>query len=362
MRLPTLGAPDRIDQDAATALIRDAIERGVNYIDTAWFYHGAGMFKEGQGEPAVGLALSGGWRDRVLLATKLPQQIVQTRDDMDRFLERQLERLRTDRIDYYLVHALNGPAWDRMLALGLLEFLESARRRGLIRHPAFSFHGEPGDFIRIVDAWDQWAFAQIQYNYMDVHYQAGIEGLRHAAAKGLGVVVMEPLKGGRLADRAPEPLQAVFRARPEGWSPAEWALRFVWNESGVSTLLSGMNSASQLDENIRVAESSGPGMLSPAHIEVYEAARTALRARMKADCTACGYCQPCPSGVEIPKNLAALNNAAMWETSNGFITGYDRVQGKPDVCTECGACEDACPQGLPIRRLLKETKAAFAAP
>lgn len=362
MRLPTLGAPDRIDQSASTALIRDAIEKGVNYIDTAWFYHGAGMFQAGQGEPAVGLALSDGYRDRVMLATKLPQQIVKTRDDMDRFLAAQLDRLKTDRLDYYLVHALNGPAWDKMLALGLLEFLESARSRGLIRHAAFSFHGEAADFIRIVDGYDKWAFAQIQYNYIDIHHQAGIAGLRHAASKGLGVVVMEPLKGGRLGDRAPEPLQAVFRARPEGWSPAEWGLRFVWNEPGVSMLLSGMNSASQLDENLRVADAAGPGHLSPDQIEVYESARAALRARIKADCTACGYCQPCPFGVEIPQSLAALNNAAMWDSNNGFLTGYDRVKGKPDACTECGACEDACPQGLPIRRLLKETKTVFAAP
>jgi len=359
MRLPTLGAPDRIDEAAAAKLLRDAIEAGVNYIDTAWFYHSAVSMAAGESEPFVGRALSGEWRERIHLATKLPQQLVKTREDMDDFLARQLERLQTEHIDFYLVHGLNGESWNRMRDLGVREFLDTARKRGLIRHAAFSFHGAKEDFPRIIDEYDGWAFGQIQYNYVDTEYQAGISGLRYASGKGLGVVVMEPLKGGRLANKLPPEMKAVFDGLPEGGSPAEWALRFVWNEPGVSLLLSGMNDASQLEENLRIAESAGPGELDPDSLEVYDAARRAMRSRMKADCSACRYCQPCPQGVEIPEALAALNASAIWESKDLWLTGYARVKRKPSACTECGLCEDMCPQGLPIRRLLKETAAVF---
>ncbi len=359
MRLPTLGAPDRIDVAAATRLLHDAIEQGVNYVDTAWFYHATKFGQAGQSEPFVGGALSGGWRDRVLLATKLPQQIIKTREEMDGFLTQQLKRLQTDHIDFYLVHGLDGEAWNRIRDLGVREFLEGARARGLIRYPAFSFHGGSADFSRIVDEYDGWAFGQIQYNYMDTTYQAGYTGLRYAAGKGLGVVVMEPLKGGRLAKNLPPEMQGVFGSRPEGWSPAEWALRYVWNEPGVSLLLSGMNDPAQLEENLRVAGVAKPDALTPERLAVYDAARAVMRARMKADCSACGYCQPCAQGVEIPELLAALNAASIWDTKDPWLTGYIRVAGKPGACIECGECEDMCPQGLPIRQLLKETAATF---
>jgi predicted aldo/keto reductase-like oxidoreductase len=359
MRLPTSGAPDKIDEAAATRLLRDAIEAGVNYVDTAWFYHATTFGQAGQSEPFVGRALSGGWRERVRLATKLPQQIIRAREDMDRFLEQQLKRLRTDHVDFYLVHGLDGESWDRMRDLGVREFLDGARARGLIRFPAFSFHGRKEDFPRIIDEYEGWAFGQLQYNYMDTDYQAGYSGLRYAAEKGIGVVVMEPLKGGRLAGNLPPEMKAVFDGRTEAWSPAEWALRYVWNESGVSLLLSGMNDPAQLEENLRVAAAALPDALTAEHLKVYDAARVAMRARMKADCSACRYCQPCPQGVEIPELLAALNAASMWGTKDPWLTGYTRVAGKPGACIECGQCEGMCPQGLPIRELLKETAATF---
>lgn len=360
MRLPTLGAADRIDEDAATALLHDAIDSGVNYVDTAWFYHAPTFGQAGASEPFVGRALSGGWRERVNLATKLPQQIIREAADMERFLTQQLERLQTDHIDFYLVHGLSGESWDRMKDLGVREFLDGARDRGLIRFPAFSFHGSKADFPRIVDDYDGWAFAQIQYNYMDTDYQAGYSGLRYAADRGMGVVVMEPLKGGRLATGLVPEMQAVFDGRPEGWSPAEWALRFVWNEPGVSLLLSGMNGADQVAENLRVADAAHAGSLSAEELAVYDDARAAMRARMKADCSACRYCQPCPYGVEIPESLSALNAASMWDTTDPWLTGYTRIEGKPAMCTECGQCEDMCPQDLPIRELLKQTAKVFA--
>jgi predicted aldo/keto reductase-like oxidoreductase len=359
MRLPTLGAPDKIDVPAASALLHTAIDMGVNYVDTAWFYHAPKFGQAGQSEPFVGGALSGGWRNRVQLATKLPQQIIKTREEMDLFLTRQLERLKTDHIDFYLVHGLDGQAWNRMRDLGVREFLDGARRRGLIRHAAFSFHGHVDDFPRIVNEYDGWVFGQIQYNYMDTEYQAGYAGLRYAADRGLGVVVMEPLKGGRLAKNLPREMKAVFDGRPEGWSPAEWALRYVWNEPGVSTLLSGMNEPAQLEENARVAGVAPARSLAPGHLAAFDAARAALKARMKVDCSACGYCQPCPHGVQIPELFAALNAASMWETKDPWLTGYSRITGKPGACTQCGDCEGMCSQQLPIRSLLKETAAAF---
>ena len=360
MRLPTLGAPDRIDETAATALLHDAIESGVNYVDTAYFYHATSFGQAGSSEPFVGRALSDGWRERVNLATKLPQQLVRTREDMDRFLAEQLERLQTDHIDFYLVHGLNGDSWERMRDLGVREFLDGARERGLIRFPAFSFHGAAADFPRIIDEYDGWAFGQLQYNYMDTDYQAGYTGLRYAADKGLGVVVMEPLKGGRLAKDLPDEMAVVFDTRPEGWTPAEWALRYVWNEPGVSLLLSGMNDPAQVEENVRVAANAEAGALTADELAVYDAARDVMRARMKADCSACRYCQPCPAGVDIPEVLAALNAAAMWDVADPWLTGWIGIKGKPDACTECGQCEEMCPQDLPIRDLLKQTASTFA--
>jgi hypothetical protein len=359
MRLPTLGSMDRIDEPASTALLHNAIENGVNYVDTAWFYHAATFGQKGFSEPFVGRAISGGWREKVLLATKLPQQSIKTAGEMESYLAQQLERLQTDHIDFYLVHGLDGESWDRMKALGVREFLDKAQKKGLIRFPAFSFHGHKDDFTRIVDDYDNWGITQVQYNYMDTGYQAGYSGLRYAADKGIGIVVMEPLKGGRLANNLPPDMKAVFDGRPERWSPAEWALRYVLNEPRVGLLLSGMNAASQVEENLRVCDQARAGQLSVDQLKVFDRAGNALRAKIKADCTACRYCQPCPSGVEIPELLAALNASSIWDTKDAWMTGYSRTAGKQDKCTECGKCEEICPQKLPIRKLLKDVAAVF---
>ena len=359
MRLPVIGhKPDQIDYPKATELLHYAIDHGVNYIDTAYFYHGVTMGERGESEPFVGEALSSGWRERVNLATKMPLWHLKTREEMDVYLAEQLERLQTDHLDFYLLHGLNGETWDRVRDLGVREFLDGAQAKGLIGFPAFSFHGAAADFTRICDDYD-WAFGQIQYNYMDTEFQAGCAELRHAADKGMGVVVMEPLKGGKLAQKLPPEMQSVFDARAEGWSPAEWALRYVWNEPGVSLLLSGMNSMEQVVENIRVAATATAESLSADQLAVYDHERTALSARVKADCSACRYCMPCASGVDIPGVLAALNNAAMWDDANPWLTGYTRVEGKAGLCSECGACAEVCPQGLPIPQLMTEAAGLF---
>ena len=361
MRLPVIdNNQTRIDYELATNMLHHAIDNGVNYIDTAWFYHGTGFTGPGgESEPFVGHALSGQWRDRVNLATKLPQQLCHEPADMERFLTQQLERLRTDHIDFYLVHGLNGPAWDKMRSLGVIDFLEAAVADGRIRFPAFSFHGAAQDFVRICDDYDKWAFGQIQYNYVDAQFQAGHSGLLHAAEKGMGVVVMEPIKGGKLGDKMPDAMRAVFDERPEGWSLAEWALRFVWNETGVSTVLSGMSTMQHVEDNLRAAENGVANSLSIDELAVYERASVALHANLKADCTRCLYCMPCPNGVDIPDVIAALNKAAMWGDGNPFTTGYLQVKGKASNCTACGVCVDMCPQGLPIPDLMAEAVATF---
>ena len=359
MRLPTLGKPQDIDRDAATEMLHYAIDNGVTYVDTAYFYHAERFGMAGSSEPVVGEALSGGYRERVNLATKLPLGLVKTRDDMDRYLEEQLTRLQTDHLDFYLLHGMNFKTWERMRDLGVVEFLQGAQAEGLIRFPAFSFHGPTGDFPLIIDGWDGWAFGQIQYNYMDTDYQAGYAGLRYAADNGVGVVVMEPLRGGKLAGGLPAEVQTVLERAGGDWSPAERALRFVWNEPGVSLLLSGMSSMEQVVENVALADSGVADSLTDADLELYAEARAALQARTRCDCTACRYCMPCASGVDIPGVLAALNNATMWDDKNPWMAGYVTVAGKASNCTECAACEEICPQTLPIRDLMKEAVTTF---
>jgi predicted aldo/keto reductase-like oxidoreductase len=359
MRLPVIGGKaDAIDYPAATEMLHHAIDSGVNYVDTAYFYHAAQFGQAGASEPFVGEALSGGWRERVNLATKLPQQIVKTADQMERFLDEQLERLRTDHLDFYLVHGLTGESWSRMQGLGVMEFLDRVRADGRVRFPAFSFHGQAAEFPRIIDAYD-WAFGQIQYNYMDVDYQAGLAGLRYAADKGVGVVVMEPLKGGKLAANIPAEVLEVFDRAAVKRTPVEWALRYVWNDPGVSLALSGMGAMEQVVENLAIAERGVAGSLTADEVALFDKARSVMRSRIKADCTACKYCQPCPSGVEIPAVLASLNAAAVWDDPNQWLTGYTQVKGGGSLCTECGQCEEMCPQGLPIRELMQEAVRIF---
>jgi uncharacterized protein len=360
MRLPTIDRkPEKIDKVKAKQLLYYAIDHGVNYVDTAYFYHAAIFGQCGESEPFLGEALSGGWRNKVHLATKMPLFILRQREQMDLFLKEQLERLNTNYIDFYLLHGLNGEIWDRVRDLGVREFLDKMKAEGRFRFPAFSFHGNPEDFIRICNEYD-WTYAQIQYNYMDIDFQAGFKGLKYAADKGMGVVVMEPLKGGKLAQNLPSEMAAIFNSFSVKRSPAEWALRFVWNESGVSSVLSGMNSLEQLVENITVANYSVPDSLGKDELLIYDTLRKAMGKRIKADCTECRYCMPCASGVDIPEVLAALNNAAVWNDPNPWMTGYSRINGKAGKCTECRECEEICPQGLPVSSLMKEAVSLFA--
>lgn len=359
MRLPvTDNKPEKIDYRKAAEMIHYAIDHGVNYVDTAYFYHGVIFGQRGESEPFVGEALSGGWRKKVNLATKMPLFFLKEKEQMESFLSEQLERLKTEYLDFYLLHGLNGELWDKMKSLGVREFLDKKIAQGKIRFPAFSFHGQAEDFLRICDEYD-WTFAQIQYNYMDTDFQAGYKGLRYAADKGIGVVVMEPLKGGKLAQNIPGEMSSVFNDSTIKRSPAEWALRYVWNEKGVSSVLSGMNTMEQVVENIRIAEAGIVDSLSSEEKLIFGKLQNAMNKRTKADCTACRYCMPCASGVDIPDVLAALNNAAIWNDPNPWLTGYIRVKGKATKCTDCKECEGVCPQGLPVSTLMKEAVSQF---
>jgi hypothetical protein len=359
MRLPQKDG--RIDEERATRQIRHSIDRGVNYIDTAWPYHG------GESERFVGRALAGGYRERVRLATKLPAWLVESRADMDRFLDAQLRKLAVSRIDYYLVHSLRGQTWDRMAALGIAGFLDQAKSDGRVGRAGFSFHGLREDFKRIVDAYP-WEFCQIQYNYLDEENQAGTEGLKYAASKGLGVIVMEPLRGGVLGvSPQPPAIDALWREAERRRTPAEWALRWVWNHAEVTVALSGMNDEAQVEENLRIAAEASPGSLTTAEIDLAGRVSRKYREIMKVGCTGCGYCQPCPSGVDIPGNFDTFNAFHTFGKTQeaaflyvvrlgGILTGQSAYAS---LCSRCLDCLEKCPQGLKIPDLLEQVAAQF---
>jgi uncharacterized protein len=363
MRLPMLAG--KIDEPRAVAQIRQAIDNGVNYLDTAWPYHG------GASEPLLGKALKDGYREKVRVATKLPSWLVTSREDMDRLLDAQLERLGTDHINYYLVHTLDGPLWDKMAALGVGDFLDAAIADGRIRNAGFSFHGLGADFARIVDGYP-WTFCQIQFNYLDREYQAGMAGLKYAAAKGLGVIAMEPLRGGNLAlPVAPPEVAKIWNEAPEKRTPAAWALRWVWNHPEVTLLLSGMNEEAQIEENLAIANAAHAGSLSDAELGLVDRVAGTYRNLMQVDCTGCGYCMPCPAGVEIPGCFDVYNKMHMFKNLEeaGFIYALRMADGLlksksgyASQCVSCGACVEKCPQHIPIPQMLAKVAEELEGP
>jgi len=349
MRLPLLSGTE-VDVDESISLIRHGIDRGINYIDTAWPYHG------GQSEIITGNALCEGYRDKVYLATKLPSWLVKSREDMDSFLDRQLLRLQTEYIDFYLLHALNSDYWKSLKEYNVFDFIEKARAAGKIRHIGFSFHDELPLFKEIVEAYD-WDFCQIQYNFMDTKYQAGLEGLEYASKRGLGVVIMEPLRGGNIARNIPDDIASLWKSNNNIKSPVDAALRFIWDNEGVGTVLSGMNSKQQIDENIKSSDHGLVGGFSSEERKIVSEVRDLYEARIIAPCTNCRYCMPCPSGVDIPANLSYLNNPSVYGNLEPFkisFNNYFEDDKKAHNCTECGECEDACPQHIDIIDSLKK--------
>ncbi len=360
MRLP-VKEDGTIDEERATKQVRYAIDHGVNYIDTAWPYH------MGESEPFLGKALAEGYREKVKIATKLPSWTIQKADDMDRILNAQLERLRTDHIDYYMVHGLVGILWDKMEKLDILNFLDRAKADGRIINAGFSFHGSVEDFKRIVDAYP-WAFCQIQYNFLDEKHQAGTEGLEYAASKGLGVIIMEPLRGGKLTNPVPPEVQHIWNEAEVKRTPAEWALRWVWNRPEVTVVLSGMNEESQVEENLKIADEAYPNSLTETELQLVKKVEKKYRELMKTGCTGCRYCLPCPSGVDIPGCFEIYDNyylsgnekeaKLMYAAKPGGIIRGD-VPAYASQCVQCRQCVEKCPQHLDIPSLLEAVKEKF---
>jgi predicted aldo/keto reductase-like oxidoreductase len=360
MRLPV--RPDEngrpsfkdIDRDLADAMLHRAIEGGVNYVDTAWMYH------EDNCESWLGRALRGGWRERVMLATKMPVWSVKQPSDFDRILGVQLERLRTDHIDFYLFHSLDDAHWRMVVEQDQLASAERALADGRIRHLGFSFHGLYEDFQKILAATDIWEFVQIQYNFMDEEYQAGRRGLELAAGKGLGVIVMEPVRGGALAQNVPPRVQEVWDEAPVRRSPAAWALDWVWSHPEVSFLLSGMSTLEQVEENLRLAGASHPGMLTDDELALVARVRELYRELSPIPCTACRYCMPCPQGVAIPEVFGLYNDTHMYENLQRAQFVYDAfwsADEKADRCTACGECVEKCPQGIDVPVWMEKAQA-----
>ena len=362
MRLPLVGGtknptdsfdPARsVDEDETTKMIEYAIDHGVNYFDTAYVYHG------GKSEVVLGRILKP-YRDRIFIATKLPVFLVKERGDFDRFLDEQLKRLQTTYLDLYLLHGLNERTWENVKGLDVLAFLDRAKLDGRVRHVGFSFHDTVAVFRKIVEAYD-WTMCQIQYNYLDEQYQAGSEGLTYAASRGIGVAVMEPLRGGKLAKVPPE-VERLFNSSPERRAPAEWGLRWVWNHPEVGTVLSGMSTLDQVRENIGFAAEGRANSLSAGDLALVDRARKAYRKLLDVDCSGCAYCMPCPAGVNIPTNFSLYNDTVTFKDPTGVIVynAFMFPEQRASACIECGECEEKCPQHIPIREELKKVHAAL---
>ncbi len=353
MRFPILdNDTSKIDEPEAIRMIRYAIDQGVNYVDTAYPYH------RGNSEFLVGKALKDGYRQKVALATKMPTWLVEKREDFDKYLDEQLEKLQTDRIDFYLLHGLSNQRWPKIRDLGVTDWAEEKIDEGKVGHIGFSFHDEYPLIKEIVDHYEGWTFCQIQYNYMDTEssYRApGTKGLKHAASKGLAVVVMEPIHGGRLAITSPPEIQGLWDEAPVERSPAEWALQWVWNHPEVSVVLSGMSTMQHVVENIESAGRSGPGILTQEELDIVAEVQKKYAELGYIGCTNCLYCQPCPEGVLIPQIIGVLNEnytKSRDEAKKAYLEAIPE-EGRAGKCAQCGTCEEQCPQGLPLMNLMR---------
>jgi hypothetical protein len=346
-----------INQKLAEKQILYALDQGVNYFDTAFPYH------NGKSEPFLGKLISqNGFRNEIKIATKLPHWRTRSKADMDKILDEQLSKLKTDRIDYYLIHALNGELWETAKRNGVIAFLDDALQKGKIINAGFSFHGMAEEFNGIVDDYD-WTFCQIQYNYLDTQNQAGTTGLQYAASKDMAVIIMEPLRGGNLAKTPPPTVKDIWSKAENKKTPVGWSLGWIWNHPEVTVVLSGMNDDAHINENLALAENALPGSFSEKENQLVDEAAAEFRRVMKVGCTGCQYCMPCPAGVNIPSCFDWYNSrhafkdkkAKLWYVyQNGGI-----VTEKPtlaSMCVQCEQCLEKCPQHLPIPDLLQDVQ------
>ncbi|MCD6474743.1 MAG: aldo/keto reductase [Anaerolineaceae bacterium] len=356
MRFPLIDVDSsHIDEEKSSEMLGYALDHGVNYYDTAYPYHG------GESENFVGkfFAEQGG-REEIHIATKYPSWLTKTADDFDRYLNEQLEKLQTDYIDYYLLHALNHDSWVKIRDLGVLSWAEKAMADGRIRELGFSFHDKYPVFEEIVDAYD-WSFAQIQYNYMDIEEQAGIKGLQYAASKGMSMVVMEPIRGGRLAN-PPKGVADLWATSGKGSSAVDWALQWVWDQAEVSLLLSGMSTIEHVKENVASADKAGIGQLSESEQTLIEKVRDEYNSLSTIPCTDCKYCLPCTVEINIPRLFGMFNEARMYGTLEEARKGYARVDEDKQAaaCIDCGICETKCPQHIIISDMMVKVDAVMA--
>jgi predicted aldo/keto reductase-like oxidoreductase len=357
MRLPLLDEDmANVNELESIRMLRYAIDHGVNYLDSGYMYH------MGKSEPIIARALQDGYREKVRVATKLPVRMVESAQEFDRYFYEQLKRLQTEKIDFYLLHGLNGESWPKVRDWGILRWAEDKMAHGQFSHFGFSFHDNLEVFKDIVDAYDNWTLCQIQYNYMDVDDQADRRGVEYAAGKNLAIVVMEPLRGGKLAQKPPEQVAKVWDSAPEKRKPVEWGLMWVWNQPEISVVLSGMSTMEQVIENVAIAERSTPGILTADDLSLIDRVRKAYHGLSPIPCTGCGYCMPCPNGVEIPLIFQMYNDSIMY---NDIQMGQFRYQSpdilkeeqRADQCLECGECLEACPQSIPITEWLQKVHA-----
>lgn len=350
MRFTTNGRG--IDIAKAEKEIMKAYEMGVNYYDTAYVYSGS--------EAALGEILEKNEiRKKVNIATKLPQYLVGSRTALDRYFDEELRRLRTDYVDYYLMHHMTAMnQWDKLEAVGIRDWIYEKKKSGQIRNIGFSYHGNTEDFIGILDAFD-WDFCQIQYNYVDEHTQAGRKGLDHAAKKGIPVVIMEPLRGGKLVNLLPSKAKALIATNPSGYTPAEYGLRWLWNQPEVTCVLSGMNSVEMVEENCRIASNAKAGSFTKEDFDVIDQVKEIIKETELVGCTGCRYCMPCPKGVDIPAlfrsyNMTALDSVSSARFEYAQTVGLKKEPAFATQCIGCGKCEQHCPQNIPIREKIKE--------
>jgi len=360
MRFPKNGR--EIDEQRSIGMIHEAILNGVNYFDTAYIYN------NGKSESILGAAMAGGWREKVKIATKLPPFMVKTLANAKKIMNTQLSRLQTDSIDYYLLHMLTDISmYDRLALLGVMEWLEDLKKNGVIKNIGFSFHGGKKDFELILKAYP-WDFCQIQYNYMDENNQATKDGLILAASMGIPVIIMEPLRGGKLVTHLPESVTKEFASQKPERSPVEWALRWVWNHPQVNVVLSGMSDENQLADNIRIASNATANSLTKAELKVFDQVKAVMLEKTKIPCTGCGYCMPCPFGVDIPGCFSCYNDKYLMNDKSSRFKYFQtmgtlsHVPAVASQCHECGKCETHCPQKIEIRKQLKTITREFEGP
>jgi uncharacterized protein len=365
MRLPMVGNPGGlagfdpkipIDEERADKMVQHALDQGVNYFDTAYGYHG------GQSETYIGKVLRQ-YRTKVMIATKLPVWNIEKKEDFERIFNEQLKKLQTDYLDVYLIHNLGSLFWNKLKNLGVLEFLDGLKASGRVRCVGFSFHDEIKIFKQIIDAYD-WDLTQIQYNFYDQDYQAGREGMKYAASRGIGVVAMEPLRGGKLVDKIPAEVQTIWDSAKVQRSPAEWSMRWVWNHPEIAAVLTGSSSLEQLMDHTRIIKEAAPNSLKPEELALFIQVRSLYRTMLKVDCTSCAYCMPCPNSIDIPLNFQLYNDMFLFkepEFSTLFYNSMMPENQRAGACVECNECMDKCPQKIDIVSQLKEAAKALRA-